>query len=99
MGLLLLLLLSNVFMTMAWYGHMKDLAAKPWWIAALVSWGIALFECLLQVPANRSGYGAGFGLAQLKITQDVITLAACVPFSMRYMASPSRPTSSGPVCA
>ena len=80
-----LLILSNLFMTMAWYGHLKDLAAKPWWIAAVISWGIALAEYLLQVPANRIGYGAGFSLAQLKITQEVITLAVFVPFSMLYM--------------
>jgi len=80
-----LLMLSNLFMTFAWYGHLKDLAAKPWWIAALVSWGIALFEYLLQVPANRIGYGAGVSLAQLKITQEVVTLAVFVPFSMLYM--------------
>jgi len=83
-----LLILSNVFMTMAWYGHLKDLAAKPWWIAAIVSWGIALFEYLLQVPANRIGFGAGFSLAQLKITQEVITLGVFVPFAMIYMGQP-----------
>jgi uncharacterized protein (DUF486 family) len=83
-----LLLLSNVFMTFAWYGHLKDLAAKPWYVAALVSWGIALFEYLLQVPANRIGYAGGFSLAQLKITQEVITLAVFVPFSMIYMNQP-----------
>jgi len=80
-----LLLLSNVFMTVAWYGHLKDLAAKPWYVAALVSWGIALFEYLLQVPANRIGYSHGFTLAQLKITQEVITLAVFVPFSILVM--------------
>ncbi|KQV49367.1 hypothetical protein ASC95_17340 [Pelomonas sp. Root1217] len=83
-----LLLLSNVFMTFAWYGHLKGLATKPWWIAALISWGIALFEYLLQVPANRIGHGAGFSLAQLKITQEVITLAVFVPFSLYYMGEP-----------
>ena len=85
-----LLLLSNVFMTMAWYGHLKDLASKPWWIAALISWCVALFEYLLQVPANRIGYGAGLSLAQLKITQEVITLVVFVPFSMFYMNQPFR---------
>ena len=83
-----LLLLSNVFMTFAWYGHLKGLATKPWFIAALISWGIALFEYLLQVPANRIGHGAGFSLAQLKIAQEVITLAVFVPFSLYYMGEP-----------
>jgi uncharacterized protein (DUF486 family) len=85
-----LLLLSNLFMTFAWYGHLKGLGAKPWWIAALLSWGIALFEYLLQVPANRIGYAAGISLAQLKITQEIITLAVFVPFSMVYMGQPFR---------
>jgi uncharacterized protein len=84
----LLLVASNVFMTFAWYGHLKSLSASPWYIAALVSWGIALFEYLLQVPANRIGYGGGFTLAQLKITQEVITLAVFVPFAMVYMKEP-----------
>ncbi|HEY0818843.1 MAG TPA: DMT family protein [Rhizobacter sp.] len=84
----LLLVASNVFMTFAWYGHLKSLAASPWYIAALVSWGIALFEYLLQVPANRIGYSGGFTLAQLKITQEVITLAVFVPFAMVYMKEP-----------
>jgi uncharacterized protein (DUF486 family) len=84
----LLLVASNVFMTIAWYGHLKNLADKPWYIAALISWGIALFEYLLQVPANRIGYGGGFTLAQLKITQEVITLAVFVPFAMFYMNQP-----------
>ncbi len=82
-----LLVLSNVFMTFAWYGHLKGLATKPWWIAALVSWGIALFEYLLQVPANRIGYGT-FSLAQLKIVQEVVTLAVFVPFAVLYMGQP-----------
>ena len=82
-----LLVLSNVFMTFAWYGHLKDLASKPWWIAALVSWGIALFEYLLQVPANRIGF-AVMSLAQLKIMQEVITLAVFVPFAVIYMGQP-----------
>jgi hypothetical protein len=83
-----LLILSNVFMTFAWYGHLKGLSGKAWWIAALISWGIALFEYLLQVPANRIGHGAGLSLAQLKITQEVITLAVFVPFSLIYMGEP-----------
>ena len=82
-----LLVASNVFMTFAWYGHLKNLAAKPWYIAALISWGIALFEYLLQVPANRIGYGH-FSLAQLKIIQEVITLAVFVPFAVLYMQQP-----------
>ena len=82
-----LLILSNVFMTFAWYGHLKNLASKPWWIAALVSWGIALFEYLLQVPANRIG-ATEFSIAQLKIMQEVITLAIFVPFAVYYMNQP-----------
>ncbi|GAA4400892.1 DMT family protein [Quisquiliibacterium transsilvanicum] len=82
-----LLAASNVFMTFAWYGHLKNLSAKPWYLAALVSWGIALFEYLLQVPANRIGYGH-FTLAQLKILQEVITLAVFVPFAVIYMQQP-----------
>jgi uncharacterized protein (DUF486 family) len=84
-----LLVLSNVFMTFAWYAHLKNLADRPWWIAALVSWGIALFEYLLQVPANRVGY-AQFSLAQLKIIQEVITLSVFVPFAVFYMRQPLR---------
>ena len=80
-----LLLLSNVFMTFAWYAHLKDLASKPWWVAALVSWGIALFEYLLQVPGNRIGWSGGYSLAQLKIAQEVITLLVFVPFAVFYM--------------
>ncbi len=83
-----LLILSNIFMTFAWYGHLKDLANKPWLVAALVSWGIALFEYLLQVPANRIGFASGISLAQLKIMQEVITLAVFVPFAMVYMNQP-----------
>jgi uncharacterized protein len=83
-----LLVASNVFMTLAWYGHLKNMAAKPWIYAALVSWGIALFEYLLQVPANRIGYAAGVSLAQLKILQEVITLTVFVPFAMLYMHEP-----------
>jgi uncharacterized protein (DUF486 family) len=82
-----LLTLSNVFMTIAWYGHLKNLASKPWWIAALISWGIALFEYLLQVPANRAGFTV-YSLAQLKIMQEAITLIVFVPFAMFYMSQP-----------
>jgi len=82
-----LLVLSNVFMTFAWYGHLKNMASKPWLIAALLSWSIALFEYLLQVPANRIGF-TQLSLAQLKITQEVITLAVFVPFAMLYMNEP-----------
>jgi uncharacterized protein len=85
----LLLLCSNVFMTFAWYAHLKNLAGRPWWIAALVSWGIALFEYLLQVPANRIGYTT-LSLAQLKILQEVITLSVFVPFAAIYMRQPLR---------
>ena len=83
-----LLIASNVFMTFAWYGHLKNLADKPWYVAALVSWGIALFEYLLQVPANRIGYAGGFTLAQLKIVQEVVTLGVFVPFAMLFMQQP-----------
>ena len=83
----LLLIASNVFMTFAWYGHLKNLAASPWYIAALISWGIALFEYLLQVPANRIGYTA-LDLGQLKILQEVITLSVFVPFAVFYMNQP-----------
>ena len=82
-----LLLLSNVFMTFAWYGHLKNLSNRAWYIAALVSWGIALFEYLLQVPANRIGFSQ-FSLAQLKILQEVITLSIFVPFAVYYMDQP-----------
>ena len=84
-----LLVLSNIFMTFAWYAHLRNLADKPWWIAALLSWGIALFEYLLQVPANRIGYTA-LNLAQLKIMQEVITLSVFVPFAVLYMKEPFR---------
>ena len=80
----LLLVCSNLFMTYAWYGHLKTLLSKPWWIAALISWGIALFEYLIQVPANRIGFQT-MSLAQLKILQEVITLSVFVPFSILYM--------------
>lgn len=85
---IILLVLSNVFMTFAWYGHLKHLNTKPWIIAALVSWGVALFEYLLQVPANRIGFNAGITLAQLKILQEVITLSVFVPFAVFYMGQP-----------
>ncbi len=84
---ILLLICSNIFMTFAWYGHLKNLAGSPWYIAAIVSWGIALFEYLLQVPANRIGFQS-LNLAQLKIIQEVITLAVFVPFSIYYMQQP-----------
>jgi uncharacterized protein len=89
MRTILLLTLSNIFMTFAWYAHLKDLRDKPWIVAALISWGIALFEYLLQVPANRLGYGQ-FDLGQLKIMQEVITLAVFVPFALLYMKEPLR---------
>jgi uncharacterized protein (DUF486 family) len=80
----LLLACSNFFMTFAWYGHLKHLNDRPWWIAAFVSWGIALFEYLVQVPANRIGFTV-LSLGQLKILQEVITLAVFVPFAVLYM--------------
>ena len=83
----LLLLCSNIFMTFAWYGHLKNLSSKTWWIAALISWSIALFEYLLQVPANRIGY-TQYSLAQLKILQEALTLIVFVPFAMFYMGQP-----------
>ena len=83
----LMLAASNIFMTFAWYAHLKELSAKPWWIAALVSWGIALFEYLLQVPANRIGY-TQMSLPQLKIMQEAITLTVFVPFAVLYMKQP-----------
>jgi len=82
-----LLVLSNVFMTFAWYSHLKNLSDKKWYIAALASWGIALFEYLIQVPANRIGY-TEFNLGQLKILQEVITLAVFIPFAVIYMKEP-----------
>ena len=84
---ILLLILSNVFMTFAWYAHLKNLSQKPWIVAALASWGIALFEYLLQVPANRIGH-AKLDLGQLKILQEVITLSVFVPFSLLYLKEP-----------
>jgi hypothetical protein len=82
-----LLALSNLFMTVAWYAHLKHLNDKPWWIAALASWGFAFFEYMLQVPANRLGYTA-LSLPQLKIMQEVITLLVFVPFAVLYMKQP-----------
>jgi uncharacterized protein (DUF486 family) len=83
----LLLTCSNIFMTFAWYGHLKNLSTKPWWIAALVSWLIALAEYLFQVPANRIGY-TELSLGQLKIMQEVITLCVFAPFAIFYMGQP-----------
>ncbi len=82
-----LLVLSNLFMTFAWYGHLKHLAGRPWLVAALLSWTVALFEYLLQVPANRIGYQV-MTLPQLKILQEVITLSVFVPFATYYMNQP-----------
>lgn len=86
---IILLTCSNIFMTFAWYAHLRNLQGKAWWIAALVSWGIALFEYLLQVPANRIGYTT-LTLSQLKILQEVITLSVFVPFAIFYMKQPFR---------
>jgi hypothetical protein len=83
----LMLLASNVFMTFAWYAHLKNLSSSAWWIAALVSWGIALFEYLLMVPANRIGF-TELSLPQLKIMQEAITLGVFVPFAIFYMGQP-----------
>jgi uncharacterized protein (DUF486 family) len=82
-----LLFCSNVFMTFAWYGHLKELNSKPWIIAALISWGVALFEYLFQVPANRIGFSV-LSIGQLKIIQEVVTLSVFVPFSLFYMKEP-----------
>ena len=84
---ILLLSLSNVFMTFAWYAHLKELSQKPWIVAALISWGIACFEYMLQVPANRIGYSV-LSIGQLKILQEVITLGVFVPFAFFYMKEP-----------
>src|SRR5829696_5790384 len=84
---LVLLGLSNVFMTFAWYAHLKELNDRPWWIAAVVSWGVALFEYLFQVPANRIGFSQ-YDVGQLKILQEVITLSVFVPFAVLYMRQP-----------
>ena len=86
----LLLILSNCFMTFAWYGHLRTLGNKPWIIAVLVSWGVAFFEYLIQVPANRIGHDGHLSLAQLKILQEIITLSIFVPFSVIYMKEPLR---------
>ena len=86
---ILLLCASNIFMTFAWYAHLRNLGQKPWWIAALVSWGIALFEYLLQVPANRIGHRT-LSLGELKMLQEVITLSVFVPFAWLYMKEPLR---------
>ena len=83
----LMLAVSNLFMTFEWYGHLKNLSTSPWYVAALISWGIALFEYLIQVPANRIGYTA-LNLGQLKILQEVITLSVFVPFAVLYMNQP-----------
>lgn len=83
----LLLMISNVFMTFAWYSHLRNLSDKKWYVAALLSWGIALFEYLVQVPANRIGY-TELNLSQLKILQEVITLSVFVPFAVLYMRQP-----------
>jgi uncharacterized protein (DUF486 family) len=84
MAVVLLLACSNIFMTFAWYAHLRNLSARPWYIAVLVSWGIAFFEYVLQVPANRIGFRT-FNLSQLKILQEVITLTVFVPFAVLYM--------------
>lgn len=84
-----LLILSNVFMTFAWYAHLKELNHKPWLIAVVISWGIAFFEYLIQVPANRIGY-TELSLGQLKIIQEVITLSVFVPFAVFYMHQPMK---------
>lgn len=86
----LLLIISNCFMTFAWYGHLRTLGNKPWIIAVLISWGVAFFEYLVQVPANRIGHEGHLTLAQLKIIQEVITLSIFVPFSVIYMKEPLR---------
>ena len=85
----ILLICSNVFMTFAWYGHLKQLTHRAWYVAALISWGIALFEYLLQVPANRIGYTT-LTVSQLKIMQEVITLTVFVPFAMLFMREPPK---------
>ena len=84
---IVMLLISNIFMTFAWYAHLKDMSQKPWIIAALISWGIALFEYLFQVPANRIGYTV-LSVGQLKVMQEIITLTVFVPFAVFYMKEP-----------
>src|SRR5262245_66149320 len=86
---IVLLTLSNVFMTFAWYAHLKELKHRPWYIAAVISWGMALFEYLLQVPANRIGHSE-LNVGQLKILQEVITLSVFVPFALLYLREPLR---------
>ena len=93
-----LLIGSNIFMTFAWYAHLKNLNDRKWYIAAIASWGIALFEYLLQVPANRIGY-TQFSVAQLKITQEVITLSVFAPFAMLYLREPMKLIICGRDCA
>ncbi|HVT49768.1 MAG TPA: DMT family protein [Vicinamibacterales bacterium] len=83
----LLLIVSNLFMTIAWYGHLRTLGNRPWYVAAILSWAIAFFEYMFQVPANRIGYTA-LTLSQLKIIQEVVTLSVFVPFAMLYMGAP-----------
>ena len=85
----ILLICSNLFMTFAWYAHLRNLSARPWYVAALVSWGIALFEYLLQVPANRIGY-TELSLGQLKILQEALSIGVFVPFAILYMKQPLR---------
>jgi uncharacterized protein len=84
-----LLIVSNLFMTIAWYAHLKELKDKPWYIAAVISWGVAFFEYLFQVPANRIGHSE-FSVAKLKIIQEIITLSVFVPFSVLYLREPVR---------
>lgn len=84
---IVLLVFSNIFMTFAWYAHLKELNSSPWFVAALISWGIALFEYLLQVPANRVGYTA-LSVGQLKVMQEIITLSVFVPFAIFYLKEP-----------
>ena len=81
----LLLILSNCFMTFAWYGHLRTLSSKPWIIAVLISWGVAFFEYLVQVPANRIGHDGNLSLAQLKIIQEVVTVSVFIPFLIFFM--------------
>ncbi len=83
----MLLVASNLFMTFAWYGHLKSLHTSPWYLAAVASWGVALFEYLFQVPANRIGFAGGLTLAQLKILQEIITLSIFAPFAIFYMGA------------
>ena len=84
----LMLAVANVFMTFAWYGHLRHQSGTVWYVAALLSWGIALFEYLIQVPANRIGHEAGLSVGQLKIIQEVVTLTVFVPFAVFYLQEP-----------